>query len=45
MLTNGQRVATRHRVSSVLEPTQRKSYALLSVKDPFKRVKTTVIHS
>ena len=44
MLTNDQGVVTHLRVSSVPEPTQRDIYALLGVRDPLRRIKTTAAH-
>jgi len=44
MLTNDQGVVTHLRVSSVPEPTHREIYALLGVRDPLKRIKTTAAH-
>ncbi|WP_298343616.1 IS1634 family transposase [Ferrimicrobium sp.] len=44
MLTNDQGVVTHLRVSSVPEPAQRDIYALLGVRDPLRRIKTTAAH-
>ncbi|WP_298211216.1 IS1634 family transposase [Ferrimicrobium sp.] len=44
MLTNDQGIITHLRVSSVPEPAQREIYALLGVRDPLRRIKTTAAH-
>ncbi len=44
MLTHDNRVVTHLRVFSVPEPTHWGIYALLGVKDPLRRIKTTAAH-
>ncbi len=40
VLTSDEGIVNHIRVSSVPEPTQRKIYSLLGVRDPLKRIKT-----